>query len=285
MDVCVFRPVERGCPEGCMTVVHAHDLVAIATKVLLAAGTPRTGAEVVAAALVEADLAGHEEFGVRRLVPYLRMITDGSIDPKAVPRLGGVRAAAAVVDGRRGFGELAARAAVDHVRRLARQYGVASATIGNCGDVGRLAAYVGRLATEGVVGIGLRHARPLAWAAPRAAGRPPLVADTAADAGLAFMVEVVGGLISGAGQAVPSGPEETGGTVIVAIDVAAFRPVDEFRRHAEGYCALLTSAPAPAAVPGEAEAATRAARVRDGIPVDDEVWSELAALPGGPARK
>lgn len=266
-----------------MTVIHAHDLVAIATKVLLAAGTPRSGADTVAAALVEADLAGHEEYGVRRLVPYLQMITDGVIDPKAVPRLGGVRAAAAVVDGRRGFGEIAARAAVEHVRRLARQYGVASATVGNCGDMGRLAGTVRTLAAEGAVGVALRHARPLAWAAPRGAGRPPLVAELDADAGLAFMIGVVGGLLSG--QATPpAAEEETGGTVIVAIDVAAFRPVDEFRQHAERFCALLAAAAAPAAVPGEAEAATRAARVRDGIPVDDEVWAELAALPGGPAR-
>lgn len=264
-----------------MTVVHAHDLVAIATKVLLAAGAPRTGAEVVAASLVEADLAGHEEFGVRRLVPYLEMISAGTLDPKAVPRLGGVRAAAAVVDGRGGFGELAARAAVEHVRRLARQYGVASATIGNCGDVGRLSGYVRTLATEGAVGLGLRHARPLAWAAPRAAGRPPLVAEVTADAGFAFMLEVVGGLLSGAGHPLQ---DETGGTVILAIDVAAFRPVDEFRLHAERLCALLVAAAAPMAVPGEAEAATRAARVRDGIPVDDDLWSELATLPGGPAR-
>lgn len=267
-----------------MTVVHAHDLVAIATKVLLAAGASRAGAEVVAASLVEADLAGHEEFGVRRLVPYLKLISAGTIDPKAVPRLGGVRAAAAVVDGQRGFGELAARAAVEHVRRLARQYGVASATIGNCGDVGRLGAYVRTLATDGAVGLALRHARPLAWAAPRAGGRSPLVAEVTADASLAFMVEVIGGLLSGAFQAAPSDPDETGGTVIVAIDVAAFRPVDEFRQHAERLCALLVAAAAPMAVPGEAEAAMRAIRIRDGIPVDDDLWSELAALPGGPAR-
>ncbi|BCB86287.1 hypothetical protein Psuf_036000 [Phytohabitans suffuscus] len=147
-----------------MTVVHAHDLVAIATKVLLAAGTPRAGADVVAASLVEADLAGHEEYGVRRLVPYLQQISAGTIDPKAIPRLGGVRAAAAVVDGRRGFGELAVRAAVEHVRRLARQYGVASATVGNCGDVGWLSAPVRTLAAEGAVGVALRHGRP--WPGP-----------------------------------------------------------------------------------------------------------------------
>ena len=262
-----------------MTVVLAHDLVAIATKVLLAAGTPRAGAEVVAASLVEADLAGHEEYGVRRLLPYLKLITAGTIDPTAVPRLGGVRAAAAVVDGRRGFGELAARAAVEHVRRLARQYGVATATIGNCGDVGRLALFVRPLANEGAVGVALRHGRPLAWAAPRATGRPPLVAEVASDPALAFMIEVVGGAL-----AFQASPDESGGTVIAAIDVAAFRPVDEFRQHAERLAALLATAAPPMAVPGEAEAATRAIRVREGIPVDDDLWSERATLPGGPTR-
>ncbi|MFC0526871.1 Ldh family oxidoreductase [Phytohabitans kaempferiae] len=254
-----------------MRVIHAHDLVAVATKVLLAAGATRAGAEVVAAAMVESDLVGQEEYGVRRLVPYLEKVRTGEIDPKAVPRLGGVRAAAAVVDGLGGFGELAGRAAVEHVRRLARQYGVASATVGNCGDVGRLGGYVRALAVEGAVGVAMRPGRPLAWAAPRAAGRSPLVADVDPAASLALMIQVM---------ALTSGYEESGGMVVVAIDVAAFRPVEEFREHAERLCALL----AAAAVPGEAEAATRAARLRDGVPVDGGLWSELAALPGGPAR-
>jgi LDH2 family malate/lactate/ureidoglycolate dehydrogenase len=98
------------------------------------------------------------------------------------------------------------------------------------------------------------------------------------------MIEIVGGLLGGAVPALQASHDETGGMVIAAIDVAAFRPVDEFRQHAERLATLLATAAAPMAVPGEAEAATRATRVRDGIPLDDDLWSVLATLPGGPTR-
>jgi uncharacterized oxidoreductase len=65
-----------------------------------------------------------------------------------------------------------------------------------------------------------------------------------------------------------------------------FRPVAEFRQQSEQFCALL-AASAPSGedrvlVPGEIEAATRLERTRDGIPLADATWQDLAGLPGGP---
>ncbi|GAA4692221.1 Ldh family oxidoreductase [Phytohabitans rumicis] len=271
-----------------MTLVHANDLTAIATKVLLAAGTPRAGAEVVAASLVESDLVGHDSHGVRRLPSYLEMVRAGRIDPAARPQLGGVRAAAAVVDGRSGFGQLAARTAVDHVRRLARQYGVASVAINNCEHVGRLGEYVQLLANDETVGLALggRGTNPLALAAPRAPGRPALVVDFAAPEaghGLGVLIELIGGLLSGAGVSGLTTREDSNGTVIVAMEIAAFRPVAEFRQRAEEFCALLSAGAGP--IPGEIESATRMTRVREGVPVPDDIWADLASRPGGPAHR
>jgi uncharacterized oxidoreductase len=82
------------------------------------------------------------------------------------------------------------------------------------------------------------------------------------------------------------GYDNTFGTVVVAVDIEAFAPVDEFREQCEDFCALLGgTAPTNGGrvlVPGEIEAATRAERLRDGIPLSDITWRDLAALPGGP---
>jgi uncharacterized oxidoreductase len=104
--------------------------------------------------------------------------------------------------------------------------------------------------------------------------------------GLSVLIEIVGGLLTGAGVSSLPGYDNTFGTVVVAVDIGTFLPVDEFRRRCEDFCALL-SGTAPAngdrvLVPGEIEAATRAERLRDGIPLSDITWRDLAALPGGP---
>jgi uncharacterized oxidoreductase len=321
--------------------------------VLVAAGAPAGTAETVAASLVESDLVGHDSHGVRRLVQYLRAVRDGTLDPAARPRLNGVRAATAVVDGRRGFGQLAARNAVGHVRLLARQYGVGTVALSNCNHIGRLGEYVHLLAIDDAVGLAFCNAdpsvaphggrerrlgtNPFAWAVPRAAGRPPVVADFATSAiaegklamsaadgrrvapgllvdsngrdstdpddfyrggallpfgqhkgyGLSVLIELVGGLLSGAGVSSLPGYDDTNGTVIVAIDIAAFRPVVDFRRQAEEFCALLSATPpgpdgGRVLIPGEVEAGARATRLRDGIPLSDATWRDLAELPGGP---
>lgn len=327
-----------------MRTVFAEELLALATEILIAAGTPPSAAEVVAGSLVRSNLLGHDSHGVRRLVAYAAAIRDGRIDPQAQPVATRTRPGAVVVHGRRAFGQLAAGAAVDE---LLKDGGVA--VIRECNHVGRLGEYVATLAEHDLVALAFGNAdptvapfggrerrlgtNPLAWAAPRARGRPPVVMDWATSGvaegklavardrheqvadglvldaagwksndpndfyaggvllpfgghkgyGLSVLIELVGGLLTGAG--VGSMPGYTGdfGTVLVAFAIDAFQPADEFRAGAEAFCRHLTDTP-PAhghdevLVPGEPEERTRATRERDGIPIAEPTWRELTAL-------
>jgi LDH2 family malate/lactate/ureidoglycolate dehydrogenase len=104
--------------------------------------------------------------------------------------------------------------------------------------------------------------------------------------GLSVMIELVGGVLSGAGVSSLDGHDEGNGTILVALDVSAFGPREDFEDQAEGFCAALTgTAPArgfdEVLVPGEIERRTRARRAREGVPVPPATWAELEALKGG----
>lgn len=330
-----------------MRTVPAEELLALATEILVAAGTPPGAAEVVARSLVRSNLLGHDSHGVRRLVAYTAAIHDGRVDPKARPVATRTRPGTVVVAGKRAFGQLAAGAAVDELLNLGQGSGVA--VIRECNHVGRLGEYVATLAEHDLVALAFGNAdatvapfggrerrlgtNPLAWAAPRARGKPPVVMDWATSGvaegklavardrheqmaaglvldaqgrkstdpndfyaggvllpfgghkgyGLSVLIELVGGLLTGAG--IGSMPDYTGdfGTVLVAFAIDAFQPADEFRARTEAFCRHLTETP-PAQghdevlVPGEPEERTRATRERYGIPIAAPTWRELAAL-------
>ena len=90
-----------------------------------------------------------------------------------------------IVDGRRGFGQLAARVAVEELVRLADLHGVGAAVVRNGNHAGRLGEWVEALADHGHIALAFCNAdptvapyggreqrlgtNPLAWAAPRGA--------------------------------------------------------------------------------------------------------------------
>jgi LDH2 family malate/lactate/ureidoglycolate dehydrogenase len=167
------------------------ELVVLATAILVAAGTPPERAEAVSQSLVEANLAGHDSHGVLRLTQYVEFVERGDVQPSAEPELVFERGAVARVDGRRGWGQLAAQLAAATAVRLAAEHGVGVVVVDRCGHVGRLGEYVETIAAAGFVGHALCNAEaavappgtglralgtnPLAWAVPRADAEPILV--------------------------------------------------------------------------------------------------------------
>jgi LDH2 family malate/lactate/ureidoglycolate dehydrogenase len=101
--------------------------------------------------------------------------------------------------------------------------------------------------------------------------------------GLSVLIELVGGLLTGAGVGSMPGYDGHFGTVLVAFAIDAFQPADEFRARTEEFCRKLAETP-PAQghrevlVPGEPEERIRAERERDGIPITDTTWRELEGL-------
>lgn len=102
---------------------------------------------------------------------------------------------------------------------------------------------------------------------------------------LSLFVELLAGALSGTA---PSAlPEYAGGngTLLVALDAAAFVPMDQFIGQVEALCGLIQASPAAEGfgqvlLPGEPETMARHQRLRDGIALPDQSWQEIRALAG-----
>jgi LDH2 family malate/lactate/ureidoglycolate dehydrogenase len=167
------------------------DLDTFTTAALAALGTPAGPAGQVATSLVRSNLVGHDSHGIIRLIQYAAWIADGQIQPAAQPEVSQRQGAIAVIDGHWGFGQSAARLAVDVVAETAAANGVAAVTIRACNHIGRLGEYVSDLADQGLAGLAFCNAgpvvapfggagralgtNPFAWGAPGGPGGPLVV--------------------------------------------------------------------------------------------------------------
>jgi LDH2 family malate/lactate/ureidoglycolate dehydrogenase len=178
-----------------MPEVAAGDLHRFARSLLVSAGAREESAEIVADSLLDANLAGHDSHGVLRLAGYLAGIHAGHVATGATATLDSASGATAIVDAHDGWGQpamwMATRAAID----AAREFGLGAAVVRNSYHIGRVAPYVEAVAREGMIGFATANAapavapfggrkrvlgtNPIAWAAPRADGAPPLCLDVA----------------------------------------------------------------------------------------------------------
>lgn len=100
--------------------------------------------------------------------------------------------------------------------------------------------------------------------------------------GLALAVDLLAGALSGTGCGGAMGWEPQG-VALMAVDPAAFGDAGAFRAQVDGLVARLKSVPRAEGVeailmPGEREFALAARRAAEGVPIDDQVWTDLNAL-------
>ncbi len=105
--------------------------------------------------------------------------------------------------------------------------------------------------------------------------------------GLALVLEILAGLLVGAsagkevtGTLEPVEGFSTKGDLMIAIDPGAFGLANEFKRRVQRFVTQIKeSRRAPGMeeilVPGEPEFRTREKRLREGIPIGDEIWTEI----------
>jgi LDH2 family malate/lactate/ureidoglycolate dehydrogenase len=215
-------------------ITHSSDtLREMVRRILEAVGTPEDLACFVGDSLVDANLAGHDSHGVMRTLLYAESARSGRVDAAARATVTRRTGATATVDGAFGWGQpamwLAAGAAID----LAQEFGLGAAVVNRCFHVGRVAPYVERIAEAGMIGLAMANAgravapfggrervmgtNPIAWAAPRAEGKPPVSFDVATSAIAEGKVRVA----KFKGELVPPG-------VIVTTDGVASRVPDDF---------------------------------------------------------
>jgi len=99
--------------------------------------------------------------------------------------------------------------------------------------------------------------------------------------GLAFMVEILGGALTGTGAANEERPRWANGMLSFYIDPAQLEVQDFFPAEVDRYVDYFKSSrPAkagePVLAPGEPEINTRAKRLADGVPLPDDTWTAIA---------
>jgi uncharacterized oxidoreductase len=95
--------------------------------------------------------------------------------------------------------------------------------------------------------------------------------------GLAFMIDILAGGLSGEGCCERSSPPLSDAMFAIAVDIGRFLPQAELERSIEGLAAYVKSSPTAAGydevfVPGEVEEHARARRLAEGIPIEQGTW-------------
>jgi len=103
-----------------------------------AAGCAREEAATVARRLVDSNLVGHDSHGVLRVGKYLEWMRAGWVRPNQAPSVVFENDSIAIVDGRRGFGQVVGEFAGELGVRKAAKTGIALIGLRNCGHLGRV---------------------------------------------------------------------------------------------------------------------------------------------------
>lgn len=174
-----------------MPTLRCEPLEQLAVSIFQAIGVPPAGATWMGQLLVRANLRGHDSHGVIRIPQYVTSWKKGEADPAADPQIVQEGPATALVDGKRGFGQIVARRGMEMALEKAAAVGVAAVGVHNSNHIGRLADYTEMAAERNMLaflavnaaGAGLRMApwggraarlstNPFAFACPTGRGVP-----------------------------------------------------------------------------------------------------------------
>ena len=101
--------------------------------------------------------------------------------------------------------------------------------------------------------------------------------------GLGMIVDILSGVLTGAGCTRENAPRGGNGVFMTAINIERFVPLHEFKRQVDEFVAYVKSSPTlpgmkEILVPGEMEAREEQKRLKEGIFVEDETWRQIVEL-------
>ncbi len=137
-----------------------EQLLNLTAQLAEAAGMSSADARIFADALVDADLHGVSTHGLSRLNIYLKRIELGLIDPRAELRVDRKRGGVLALDAGNGVGQVQAVKTVDMLLPLAREHGIAAATIRNSQHFGAVSYYCNRAAQQDFIMLATTNCEP-----------------------------------------------------------------------------------------------------------------------------
>lgn len=101
--------------------------------------------------------------------------------------------------------------------------------------------------------------------------------------GLAFMIEILTGILTRVGYSNETATRISNGTVMIVIKVSTFLPVEEFKHQVQDLIRYIKTSPripgvTEILVPGEPEFNEEKKRLKEGIFVEDETWNQIKKL-------
>lgn len=145
--------------------ITLDDALALARSALMASGANAECAEVMAAALVDAESRGLDGVGLAHLVTYCEALQAGRIDGAADPKIDRPTPIVFRADAKGGVGHLAFERALDDLTEAARNFGLALFSQRNSFTNAALDWFVRRLADRGLVALAVTNGGP-AFLAP-----------------------------------------------------------------------------------------------------------------------
>lgn len=149
----------------------------LAQALLVKLGTPAEHANLVAQALVDADIEGLGSHGLMLLPMYLDRIEKGSVDAAAKGEIVVDTGARVTIDAANALGQVTAERASELAIERAGEHGLAAIAVRNAFHFGAAGRFARKIALAGQIGIVMANTRPLLPApggAERVVGNNPL---------------------------------------------------------------------------------------------------------------
>ena len=133
---------------------------AMAAELAVAAGVPKADAGLLTDALVDADIHGVTSHGISRLNIYIRRIQKGLIDSDAALTLDRQRRSVLAMNAGNGLGQVQTLKTLDLLAPMARENGVAVATIRNSQHFGAVSYYCNKAAQQDMILLATTNCEP-----------------------------------------------------------------------------------------------------------------------------
>ncbi len=300
-------------------VMPAKALEDVAARALAAGGMRREDAAETARILVLADLLGIRSQGVRLIPSLLDQVRVGAIDPQARIHVERVAGAVMRVDGANGIGPLVASRALHAAMQAAHGAGIAAAFVRRSNSLGSAMPYGFIAARHGFASIvavsaasitGLCGGQaagpggaPLGVTVPRPGGDPvmfdmiagaaaPFRAEAVSLGGLAMMVDLLAGVLSGAAFATDAvgvdpahGDPQRQGHAFILVDTARLASANDLGHRVDAFREAVRATPAlepggSLGVPGEKNLSLYREQMAAGVSLDAADAERLRVLAG-----
>ncbi|CAG8888603.1 unnamed protein product [Penicillium salamii] len=134
-------------------------------EVLVAKGVSKENAAVISHCLLQADLRGVDTHGANRIPSYIERIRNNILDPAAHPELKQVTPVVAQVDGKNGFGFVAANLGMQRAIEMAQEFGIGMVSVKHSNHYGMAAWIVQKAIDAGMMALVFTNSSPAqpAW--------------------------------------------------------------------------------------------------------------------------